>query len=365
MTTERNDATHMRIGREPPASPAEPAGAAKGAGAAEPGSPASGGRGFSGPRRRLYGVTVVAAAAIAVVGVLVWVGARGQAHAASLNCSATPHLCSYVDATNTGVPSGTTLTTVSAKVASGPGWKYIPANGEVLVSTNGTVLSGLYIPYELVIDASNVTVNNVQVVAGGNFGVALENTTNVTIENSTISGVNATALRVGSAIDDVYGDSTGTVIKNDNISLFKTGIQISTGLIEGSYIHNPGYIAGDHTNGIYVNGGTAPLTIENNTIFNSSSETDAINLDAGAAGSPVANKTVENNFLAGGTYTIYGGDGPNNPTSNIVIENNRFGQLYYPTSGQFGPAAYYATTGTGNVWSGNFWDTTGQAIAAP
>jgi hypothetical protein len=79
----------------------------------------------------------------------------------------------------------------------------------------------------------------------------------------------------------------------------------------------------------------------------------------------VANKTVENNFLAGGTYTIYGGDGPNNPTSNIVIENNRFGQLYYPTSGQFGPAAYYATTGTGNVWSGNFWDTTGQAIAAP
>src|SRR5580698_8719682 len=117
MTTERNDATHMRIGREPPAW------------AAEPGSPASGGRGFSGPRRRLYGVTVVAAAAIAVVGVLVWVGARGQAHAASLNCSATPHLCSYVDATNTGVPSGTTLTTVSAKVASGPGWKYIPANG--------------------------------------------------------------------------------------------------------------------------------------------------------------------------------------------------------------------------------------------
>jgi len=332
---------------------------------AGPGSPEFSGRGFTGRRRRMYGAAVVGAAAIAVVGVLVWVGARGQAHAEGLNCAATPHQCSYADTTNTGVTSGTTLATVPTKVSSGPGWKYVAADGEVLVSTNGTVLSGLYIPCELVIDASNVTVKNVQVVSGGSFGVALENTANVTIENSTISGVNATALRVGSAIDDVYGNSTGTVVKDDNISFFKTGIQISTGLIEGNYIHAPGYIAGDHTNGIYVNGGTAPLTIENNTIFNSASETDAINLDAGSAGSAVANKTIENNFLAGGTYTIYGGDGPNNPTSNIVIENNRFGQLYYPTSGQFGPAAYYATTGTGNVWSGNFWDTTGQAIVAP
>ena len=80
---------------------------------------------------------------------------------------------------------------------------------------------------------------------------------------------------------------------------------------------------------------------------------------------PVANKTVENNFLAGGGYTIYGGDALGNPTSNIVIKGNRFGQLYYATSGQYGPGAYFNATATGNVWSGNTWDTTGQPSPPP
>jgi len=53
----------------------------------------------------------------------------------------------------------------------------------------------------------------------------------------------------------------------------------------------PGYIPGDHTNGFYVNGGTEPLTIENNTIFINQVQTDTINLDAGSSGVLVANKT--------------------------------------------------------------------------
>ena len=80
---------------------------------------------------------------------------------------------------------------------------------------------------------------------------------------------------------------------------------------------------------------------------------------------PVANKTIENNFLAGGSYTLYGGDALGNPTSNIIIKGNRFGQLYYATSGQFGPGAYFNAKGAGNVWSGNTWDKTGQTVPAP
>ena len=49
----------------------------------------------------------------------------------------------------------------------------------------------------------------------------------------------------------MYGDSTGMVIKGNNISSFKTAIQISTGVVNGNYIDNPGYLAGDHTNGFY------------------------------------------------------------------------------------------------------------------
>ena len=348
MTTKRNSATHIRIGREAPASPAS-------------GAPTSTGR-----RRWLFGAAVLGVATVTAVGALVGGLAQGRAHAAVLaNCAATPSSCGYPDATNTGVPSGTALKSVPGQVSSGPGWSYNAAGKDVIVNVNGTVLSGLYIPYNLVINAANVTVKNVQVVTNADFGISLTHTTGVTIENSTISGQNATTGRVGSGIDDVYGDSTGMVIKDNNISSFKTAIQISTGVVDGNYIHDPGYIAGDHTNGFYVNGGTEPLTIENNTIFNSQPQTDAINLDAGSAGVPVANKTIENNFLAGGCYSIYGGTALGNPTSNILIEGNRLGQQYYPLGGQYGPVAYFAPTGQGNAWSGNFWDTTGKTIPSP
>lgn len=331
-----------------------------------PSAPASGGHQPGGRRGRVFVAVVLGAAVLAAMSALAAVGAFNGNAAALTNCAAKPSSCQYPDATNTGVPAGTTLKSVPSQVTSGPGWSYSAAGKNVVVTGKGAVLSGLYITGNLTIDAASVTVQNVDVVDnGGNFGVSLTHTTGVTIENSTISGLNATTGRVDSAIDDVYGDSTGMVIKDNNISDFRTAIQVSTGLVEGNYIHDPGYISGDHTNGFYVNGGTEPLTISDNTIFNSQSQTDAINLDAGSAGVPVANKTVENNFLAGGSYTLYGGDALGNPTSNIVIKGNRFGQLYYPTSGQFGPGAYFNATATGNVWSGNIWDTTGAAIPSP
>jgi hypothetical protein len=273
-------------------------------------------------------------------------------------CITVPHACGFPDGTNTGVPSGTALRSVPGQVSSGPGWHFDPQGGYVVVTTRGTVLSGLSIPYNLDIDASDVTVRDVRVVTGGYFGISLRHTTGVTIEDSTISGQNATSGRVSLAIDDVYGDSTSIVIKNNNISEFRTGVQISTGLIAGNYIHDPGYIHGDHTNGIFAAGTTKPLTIDGNTIFNDLGQTDDISLDASSSGQDVANKLVVHNLLAGGGYSIYGGGSRNGRTSNIVIEDNEFGQLYYPEGGQYGPAAYFDLGQPGNVWSGNVWSGT-------
>ena len=345
MTTERNAATHIGTGGEPPDSPA-------------PGA---------GRRRRRLGEAVLGVAALAtVVAILAAVGVF-NGHAAGLtNCAAKPSACSYPDATNTGVPAGTTLKSVPSQVTSGPGWSYNATTKAVVVSVNGTVLSGLNIPSNLTINASNVTVKNVQVLTDGGFGISLTHTTGVTIENSTISGQNATIGRLNAAISDVYGDSTGIVVKDNNISYFRTAVQLSAGLVDGNYIHNPGYVAGDHTNGVAIDGGgTGHLTIQNNTIFNSLGQTDAITLGVSTVGALVANKTIQNNLLAGGGYSLYGGSGRSNLTSNIVIKGNRFAQLYFPKGGQFGPVAYYEHTGTGNTWSGNIWDTTGQAISSP
>ncbi len=347
MATKGND-SNIRPGREPPA------------------RHSPGARPRAGRRRRMLLAAVLGATALAAMSALAAVGAFNGNAAALTNCAGTPSGCGYPDASNTGVPggNGTALKSVPGQVSSGKGWFYNAAGGDVFVTGNGAVLSGLYIPHELVIKASNVTVKDVQVATRGDFGIKLAHANGVTIENSAISGQNATTGRVGSAIDDPYGDSTGVVIKDNNIFNFKTAIQISTGLADGNYIHDPGYINGDHTNGFYVNGGTKPLTIENNTVFDGLNQTDAINLDAGSSGVPVANKTIENNLLAGGAYTIYGGSALSNPTSNIVIRGNRFGQQFHLSSGQYGPVAYFTPTGTGNVWSGNFWDTTGQTVAS-
>jgi hypothetical protein len=318
--------------------------------------------------RRSRAAAVLGVAALAAASALAVGGTAGRADAAvATNCAAKPSSCGYPDATNTGVPAGTTLKAVPSQATSGPGWTWNASTKTVTVTVKGTVLSGLAITGTLQISASNVTVKNVQVTSGGNFGISLAHTTGVTIQNSTISGQNSTAGRVSYAIDDVYGDSTGMIIKANNISNFRTAVQVSTGQVDSNYIHDPGYVAGDHTNGIYVNGGTQPLMIWNNTIFDSMGQTDAINLDAGTPGpsAPVASKTVSDNLLAGGAYTLYGGAAGGSPTSNIVIQDNRFGQLYYPKSGLYGPAYYFDSAGTGNKWSMNIWDTTGQAVPAP
>jgi hypothetical protein len=309
----------------------------------------------------------VAAAAVGVALAISGVG-QGAAHAAlapTTNCSPVPSKCGYPDGTNTGPPAGTALKTVPGQISSGPGWKYNSTYQEVEVTGTGASLTNLYIPYAVNITASNVTLNGVKIVTSGQFGVSLRHTANVTIENSVISGQNVTTGRVSNALTDVYGDSTGMVIENDNISAFRTAVAINTGQITGNYIHDPGYVSGDHTNGIFDTGTTQPLTISGNTILNNLGQTDAISLDASAAGNPVANKTVTGNLLAGGGYSIYGGNSLGNTISNMVIKNNDFSQAYFAKSGQFGPVAYFGTAGTGNVWSGNTWDTTGQVIPSP
>ncbi len=313
--------------------------------------------------RRLAGAAVLGAAVLAAAGALAGGAARADATVLT-NCAPTPGTCSYPGAATTGVPAGTTLKQVPAQVTSGPGWTWNATTKTAVVTGKGTVLSGLSISGTLQINADNVTVKNVKVTTGGNFGISLTHTAGVTIANSTISGQNATTGRVSYAIDDVYGDSTGTTIKANNISDFRTAVQISTGLADGNYIHDPGFAPGDHTNGFYVGGGTQPLTIQNNTIFDSLGQTDAINLDAATPGpaAPVANKTIRNNLLAGGSYTIYAGAASGSPTSGIVITGNRFGQNYYPQSGQYGPVAYFNPTGTGNTWTGNIWDTTAKTV---
>ena len=280
------------------------------------------------------------------------------------NCAAVPHQCGFPDSTNAGVPAGLRLRRVPGQISRGPGWHYDP-RGFVVVSRPGAVLRDLYLPCTLSVTAAHVTIRDVRVVASGqnSIGIALENSDDVTVEDSTIEGTNTHSGRLMDGIKDVYGNVTGTRILNNNISRASTGVQIYQGLIQGNYIHRLGMVSTDHVNGLTTNGDTRPLAIRHNTIFVSYGQTDAIGLfqDFGV----VANVTIDDNLLAGGGYTIYGGQGSKGQPSRIVITNNRISTRFFRLGGQWGPAAYFSTGAAGDVWAGNVWDGTGRRIPPP
>ncbi len=318
---------------------------------------------WRGPRAAILGALLIAIGTSA--GALTAMPASASTQ---LNCAANPSACGYPDATNTGVPAGTVLKNVPSQVSSGPGWTYDATNNVVQVTGANAVLSGLSFPCTVNVKASGVTITSSKITTQGqsSFGVSLRHANNVTISDTTITGVNSGSGRIMAGIKDIYADSSGTQVLRDNIIWTDTGVQLEGGLVQDTYIHDMGYLAGDHVNGVTSNGGSSPpqLTIRHNTIFDQIGQTDAVGLfeDFGVQ----ANRTIDSNLLAGGSYTIYGGQntgGP--PTYNIRITNNRISTIYFPKGGYWGPATAYSATGTGNTWSGNVWDSTGAAIPHP
>ena len=76
------------------------------------------------------------------------------------------------------------------------------------------------------------------------------------------------------------------------------------------------------------------MVVRHNTILVDTDQTDAVSFfqDFGTQ----ANKTIDNNLLAGGGYTIYGGGGNKGATSNIKITNNRISSIYFAKGGYWG-----------------------------
>jgi hypothetical protein len=265
------------------------------------------------------------------------------------------------------VPGGTALKTVGTgpgDVSSGPGWYYDPG-GSVEVNGSGATVSGLNIPYNLDISASEVTVKDDRIVTSGatSFGISIRHTSGVTVENCTISGVNGGSGRLLAGLKDMYNDSTGLRVLNNNIYDVSAGVQIESGLIQGNYIHEMGYVSGDHLDGTNSDGGvTGLLTIQHNTIFDQHDQTTAVGLfeDFGVQ----SNRVVTDNLLAGGGYTIYAGQNNGGPTtSHITITDNRISNLYFPHGGQYGPVTDFNSATT--TWAGNIWDATGRIIPSP
>ncbi|MEU9887100.1 DUF4082 domain-containing protein [Sphaerisporangium sp. NPDC051011] len=244
----------------------------------------------------------------------------------------------FPGASNTGVPSGTTL----------------KPSKSITVTKDGTVIDGLEVSGEINVEADNVTIRNVRLAAApGDWGIIQRNGhSGLTVEDSEIFGNGS--QRTQFAILNQGGDLT---VRRVDIHTISNGILTEQGLIEDSYLHDPKYFSGDHTDMIMCTAGPPSgtrLVIRNNTVINTLEQTGAIALfqDFGV----VRNVTVEHNFLAGGGYSLYAGAGSKGTSSNIKVIDNVFSKDVWPKGGYNGHVAYWDKNGSGNEWSGNVWE---------
>jgi Right handed beta helix region/RTX calcium-binding nonapeptide repeat (4 copies) len=210
----------------------------------------------------------------------------------------------FPDADSTGVRPGVTLTPV----------------GETVITTDGTVVSGLEVHGALVIDADNVTVVDCKIVSDDFYGVEITDGHSATVEHCDISG-GQTGI-----------GGMGTFRFND-ISDCENGIDLGgSSLIEENYIHD---LSGAHSpndphiDGIQIDGDVTDTVIRHNTVINQHTQTSAIMIQNSLG--PVSNVVINDNYLAGGGYTVYSDArfSDTDQVTGVKFTNNYLGKGFY------------------------------------
>lgn len=245
-----------------------------------------------------------------------------------------------------GPSASTNITTT----AFGDGWPDASTTGSrgslttlgyTTVNTPGTVIENRRVAGNIVVNAANVIIRNCEFLndyAFFSIDASSAGCTNLLVEDCTFLGASSTAV--------LDGNGANTYRRLD-IRNCPDGFKIGAGgTFEDSYIHDltPYDPATDpHNDGIQFVGGVN-ITIRHNRILMGDHATSAILMSSGtdAGGN---NCLVENNYLRGGTYTIYANQAG---TTNMRFINNTFDPMWVG----FGFVTNYAA-GTGNVWTGN------------
>jgi Right handed beta helix region len=242
----------------------------------------------------------------------------------TVGCRATPSACGYPDGTNTGVPPGTTLTP--------------RAGGEITVA--GTVIDRRDVSGCLTIRAANVVIRNSRIRCSSWGVIYSHEGGSVLVEDSELDclntrhggldGSNITARRV-----EIRGCENGIPAHN-NVT------------VEDSWVHDlvPTSVEGAHSDGAQLFGGSN-IVLRHNTILVPGANA-AITRHVSQFTPSIL---IQNNFLGGGTYTIYCPYGG----GSFRVEGNRFAD---------GMQQYGLSLSCGGVtWSGNYRDSNGATVS--
>jgi hypothetical protein len=207
-------------------------------------------------------------------------------------------LVAWPDATNTGVPAGTTLTPVTGDVSTTADSQVI----DRLAITGGTIL----------VNHNNVLIQRCKVDTTGSRGVLIA---------PGKSGIMVRDCEFLNSQDAVFG--SGFTMLRCNVHGTENGAEFSGGhniVVRDNYIHDFFSTPDPHYDGFQSNGSVSNITIEHNRVANQFNQTSGVFLDDefGAAD----NLKVINNWFSGAGYGIHcAGAG----LTNVVIQNNLFG----------------------------------------
>lgn len=247
---------------------------------------------------------------------------------------------------NTGVPSGTSLTTYS---------------GPCEIRTPNVVIDAKTVNCALDIEAPGAVIQDSKI----NGPVHNNSSGTLVIKDSEIDGGNDTSESVG-------GDNitiTGSNLHGDQHE-FHCGTNCT---VENSWLHdNYNFGPSDHENGFLSNGGSN-YVVQHNSVYCVGGCTGDITF---IPDDNVSNATVNKNLMVATQYAAFclypASDHPAKPgvVTGMVITDNVFQRGPNGTCAYYGPIYGWDSSnkagndGYGNVWSGNMWDN-GKPLASP
>lgn len=232
--------------------------------------------------------------------------------------------------------------------------------GNMSVKTDGMVIRGWDIRGSLDVYADNVTIIDSRITSTNWWGVNLRpGFKGLRVLHTTITALPGKGPDNGGvnyAVSNM-GESSVEVGWCD-VSVFGNALSMGQGNLHDNYVHDIvafRNLGGEwqHTDAVISGGGNkGRLTVRHNTLLNS------VPVDKGASAAlglfadtgVVSNVVVDDNWLAGGAYALYGG-GPG--ATGIQVTDNVFSTQYHPHSGLYGAVAAWNAGGAGNVWRGN------------
>lgn len=277
-----------------------------------------------------------------------WVDVRFVPGGGTSPTPETPPSGGFPGPDDTGVPAGTTLTPYS-----GPCTINSP---QTITAVDATACDALVIQTTGVVIEKSLVPRVQSIYGDGDSSVSISDS-DVRAGDTSIGaiwGYNITASRV-----DVTGGQHSFHC-NDNCSVTDSWLHDQ---------HNPD--GGSYHNNAFISNGGENMVIRHNTlhctaILNRTDGGCTADLSLFGDFGPIDDVVVDNNFLRANkssiSYCAYGGGSTSKPyqATNVRFTDNVFERGANNKCGVYGPVTDFDRRATGNVWSGNTWNTGGS-----